>query len=52
MTTSKKDKKSEKVSKPAAQEKAKPAPSAAGDSDKAKTSTKKAKFENPKDDPA
>jgi len=52
MTTSKKDNKSEEVSKPAAQKQTKPASSAAGDSDKAKTSTKKAKFENPKDDPA
>lgn len=50
MSTQKQTKKSEDRPKPDAQQKAKPA--AAGKDTKSNTSTKEAKFENPKDDPA
>ncbi|MET0572827.1 MAG: hypothetical protein ABWZ79_15490 [Pedobacter agri] len=50
MSTQKKTKKSEDPPKPDAQQKGKLA--AAGKDTKSKTSTKEAKFENPKDDPA
>ena len=52
MGTPAKNNKSEENAKPDAQKKAKPASSADSKNAEKKNSTKKAKFENPKDDPA